>query len=73
MRRRVLPSAHSTFGVPDAGPATLGGMGQLIPSDVDFEALEPSESRVVRALANGTDDAWLILPHVPFVDRGREG
>ena len=48
-------------------------MGQLIPSDFDVESLEPSERRVVSALVSGTDDAWLILPTVPFVDRGRDG
>jgi hypothetical protein len=55
------------------GPAKLGGVGLLIPSDFDVETLESSERRVITALADGTDDAWLILPTVPFVDRGRDG
>jgi len=48
-------------------------VGKLIPSDFDVEALEPSERRVVSALVSRTDGAWLILPTVPFVDRGRDG
>jgi hypothetical protein len=48
-------------------------MGRLIPADFDVSALEHSERRVVDALVAGTGDDWLILPTVPFVDRGRDG
>lgn len=48
-------------------------MGRLIPSDFDTNALEPSERRVIEALVGGTNDSWLVLPTVPFVDRGADG
>ena len=48
-------------------------MGRLIPENFDLLTLEPSERRTVEALVGGTGDEWLVLPHVPFVDRGREG
>lgn len=48
-------------------------MGRLVPVDLEVGALEPSERRVVEALLTRTGDDWLILPTVPFVDRGREG
>ncbi len=48
-------------------------MGSLIPADFDLSILEKSEQRVVRALLENTDISWLVLPHVPFVERGRDG
>lgn len=48
-------------------------MGRLIPANFAVSALEPSERRTVEALLAGTGDDWLVLPHVPFVERGREG
>ncbi|MFM7225435.1 MAG: NERD domain-containing protein, partial [Actinomycetota bacterium] len=48
-------------------------MGRLIPANLDVAALEPSERRTVEALLTGTGEEWLVIPHVPFVERGREG
>lgn len=48
-------------------------MGRLIPDDFDITSLEPSEQRVVEALASKTSPEWLIIPTVPFVDRGQDG
>jgi len=48
-------------------------MGTLIPEDFDLSKVEHSLARVVELLRDNTDDEWLILPHVPFVDRGRDG
>lgn len=48
-------------------------VGRLIPANFAVSALEPSERRTVEALVAGTGADWLVLPHVPFVERGIEG
>lgn len=40
---------------------------------MDLGALEPSERRVVEAILTRTGDEWMVLPHVPYVDQGRDG
>lgn len=48
-------------------------MARLIPDDFDLSAVEPSERRVLEALLASLGPGWLLLPQVPFVDRGQDG
>ena len=48
-------------------------MARLIPDDFDLSAVEPSERRVLEALLESLGPGWLLLPQVPFVDRGQDG
>lgn len=48
-------------------------MGTLIPEDFDLSRVEHSLAKVTEILRDSTDDEWLILPHVPYVDQGRDG
>lgn len=48
-------------------------MARLIPDDFDLSAVEPSERRVLEALLESLGPDWLLLPQVPFVDRGQDG
>jgi len=55
--------------VPDCyGPP----MARLVPHNIDLAGLEPSERRVVEALAANLDDGWIVVPSVPLQDRGRD-
>jgi hypothetical protein len=45
----------------------------MYPETFDLGRLEPSEQRVCRALLDGLDDDWAVIPRVPVVDRGQDG
>ena len=46
-------------------------MGLLVPSDLPFDGMTPSERQVVRAFQSTLSDSWLIIPRLDLINEQR--